>query len=809
MRPHTRFALITAVLAAAVTAMPAAYVLNGPKWGTRTVNYYINPTNADVSAAAAEAAVQVGAATWGSQSAADFRFYYMGRTNGTSLTNNGKNEVFFRNVANGGLIAETYWWADSGGHLVDADIVFYDGGVTFFTGSSGCANGIYIEDTAAHEFGHALGLGHSADPDATMYYMQTWCSTSGRTLNSDDLAGVEKLYPANGAPKNAAPSVSLTSPIDGAVFVAPATVAIAASASDSDGSVARVDFVVNGSIAASDTTAPYTAAFTNLAAGSYTVSAVATDNAGATSTSSPRSFTVSPAAASSAATVAFVKSDTTTQGTWKGAYGGEGYAIVADSTSLPSYAQVTASGQSTWTWAASTADVRALQRAAGTDRVMAAWYGSAFSIDVNVTGTLPRQLALYAADYDGGGRQQRVDLIDVATGALLDSRTMSSLSGGQYLAWNVLGHVTVQVTCVSGPNALVSGIMLGAGAVTGGGGGGTSGSGGTVGFVKTDGTTQGTWKGTYGSEGYAIASDSTSLPSDVQLAVSGQSLWTWAASTSDVRALQRAGTDRVMAAWYGSAFSIDLNVGGTQPRQIAIYSADYDNSGRQQRFDLIDASTGAVLDSRTISAFGGGQYVVWNVQGHVLVQVTRLSGPNALVSGVLIGGSAGSGGGGGASASAVFLTANTVTQGAWKGTFGSEGFSIAADTTSLPAYAQLTLAGNSSWTWAASTTDVRALQRSGSGRVMAAWYGTGFTIDLNVTDGQAHQIAIYSADYDNWGRQQRFDLVDAATGAVLDSRTMSGFGGGQYLVWNVQGHIAIQVTKLAGPNALVSGAFFK
>jgi hypothetical protein len=60
---------------------------------------------------------------------------------------------------------------------------------------------------------------------------------------------------------------------------------------------------------------------------------------------------------------------------------------------------------------------------------------------------------------------------------------------------------------------------------------------------------------------------------------------------------------------------IDVNIGGTTPRQVAIYSADYDNWGRQQRFDLIDASTGGVLDTRTIAGFGGGQYVVWNVLG--------------------------------------------------------------------------------------------------------------------------------------------------------------------------------------------------
>ena len=42
---------------------------------------------------------------------------------------------------------------------------------------------------------------------------------------------------------------------------------------------------------------------------------------------------------------------------------------------------------------------------------------------------------------------------------------------------------------------------------------------------------------------------------------------------------QRAASDRVMAAWYGNSFTIDVNVTGRQPRQIAVYSADYDGGG--------------------------------------------------------------------------------------------------------------------------------------------------------------------------------------------------------------------------------------
>ena len=82
-------------------------------------------------------------------------------------------------------------------------------------------------------------------------------------------------------------------------------------------------------------------------------------------------------------------------------------------------------------------------------------------------------------------------------------------------------------------------------------------------------------------------------------------------------------------------------------------------------------------------------------------------------------------------------------------------------------------------------------------------------MDLNLTGTLPHQVALYAADYDNAGRRQRFDVVDASSGAILDSRTISGFSGGQYLVWNLQGHLLIKVTNLAGPNAVVSGLFLK
>lgn len=92
---------------------------------------------------------------------------------------------------------------------------------------------------------------------------------------------------------NQPPSVSITSPTSGSAFTAPANVTVAATASDSDGTVARVDFYVGSLLIGSDTTAPYTASWSNVAAGSYSLTAVARDNGNATRTSSAVSVTVS------------------------------------------------------------------------------------------------------------------------------------------------------------------------------------------------------------------------------------------------------------------------------------------------------------------------------------------------------------------------------------------------------------------------------------------------------------------------------------------------------------------------------------
>jgi beta-glucanase (GH16 family) len=165
-----------------------------------------------------------------------------------------------------------------------------------------------------------------------------------------------------------------------------------------------------------------------------------------------------------------------------------------------------------------------------------------------------------------------------------------------------------------------------------------------------------------------------------------------------------------------------------------------------------------------------------------------------------------------AAAGASFISADAATHGSWKGVYGADGSLIANDSANLPSYASVTPgSGAALYTWAASTTDSRALLKylSSSDRIASTYYNwPGFTFDINLTDGQAHRVALYCLDWDNGGRSQSITITDANSGSKLDSRTMNGFQNGQYLIWTIAGHVHLQFNQLAGQNAVVSGLFF-
>ena len=91
---------------------------------------------------------------------------------------------------------------------------------------------------------------------------------------------------------DAPPAVSITAPTDGSVFAAPANITLTASASDSDGTITKVEFYSGNTLLGTDSTSPYSYAWNSVAAGTYTVIAKAYDNGGAVTLSVPITLTV-------------------------------------------------------------------------------------------------------------------------------------------------------------------------------------------------------------------------------------------------------------------------------------------------------------------------------------------------------------------------------------------------------------------------------------------------------------------------------------------------------------------------------------
>jgi hypothetical protein len=115
---------------------------------------------------------------------------------------------------------------------------------------------------------------------------------------ADGVPSVAKMVRVGTAapPPNEAPSVSITSPTDGVSFAWHSDITINAAASDRDGTVQKVEFFRNGTEVGEDTTADATGLYSfrwkKANAGNYTLTAKATDNAGAVTTSADVRITV-------------------------------------------------------------------------------------------------------------------------------------------------------------------------------------------------------------------------------------------------------------------------------------------------------------------------------------------------------------------------------------------------------------------------------------------------------------------------------------------------------------------------------------
>ena len=161
---------------------------------------------------------------------------------------------------------------------------------TYTLKSAAQAGGAYHADVTGLTASAGAATLTATDPNQAngvkKYYVVSAVGPGGESLNSNELSATPQHA-------NVPPAITLTAPADGATAVAPASVTLSATASDSDGTVAQVEFFQNGISVGIAHAAPYTVTVSGLAVGAYTFKAVATDNSGAATSSGSAVVTVS------------------------------------------------------------------------------------------------------------------------------------------------------------------------------------------------------------------------------------------------------------------------------------------------------------------------------------------------------------------------------------------------------------------------------------------------------------------------------------------------------------------------------------
>ena len=223
----------TAPLTAGAIEQTSAFTFNGTpsRWfepdSGRAIAVYTNSAGEPRAPTLGFDQVRQGLAAWSNDPLANFRYQDAGLTSVAGVHLDGVSTFTFGDPdgvidppvnCSGTLAMGGFFRSSTESQVLNGQTYMriLEGDIVIADGWQGC--GFYetfanVAETATHELGHVLGLGHSTDPDATMYAVAHF-DGRGASLRSDDLAGLRFLYPAPAS--TGALSVAITQPSPGA-----------------------------------------------------------------------------------------------------------------------------------------------------------------------------------------------------------------------------------------------------------------------------------------------------------------------------------------------------------------------------------------------------------------------------------------------------------------------------------------------------------------------------------------------------------------------------------------------------------------
>ena len=254
---------------------------------------------------------------------------------------------------------------------------------------------------------------------------------------------------------NEAPFPTLQSPANFSRFALPAAVPVKAFVQDLDGSVDRVELLVDNAVVATAFAPSWDFTWTNGLSGWHLVAVRAYDTLGDWRDSAP----VFVELTMPSNTAGFVGQDDLTLGNWIGRYGQDGWVIPVHGQILPPSLRVglvdgfyadpgLVDSDPGWLQHPSLAEERAGGQFAG---VLPSSESVPLPVRLTVGSLDGRPHLLSAYFYDPNkAAGPIVTLTDPDTGILLDTRRLSSDGGGRYLQWRFRGRIQIEVNADRG-----------------------------------------------------------------------------------------------------------------------------------------------------------------------------------------------------------------------------------------------------------------------------------------------------------------------------------------------------------------------